>query len=193
MRRRRLVLLVSAITLGVFGLLAIATVLFVTRTEMGREQVRSFIQPLLANRIQGKTYIGKLSGNFPSYERVLPTSHAASLSPNRNDLRSTLERVAQFTESKTRCVVVEVSTNQLCVRAQDGAVGESEESLMISYAGEPARIGFNAAYLADFLNRAEHQNVRLLFNNADTATEWQPASDAAAPDFRYVVMPMRIN
>ena len=70
----------------------------------------------------------KLSGNFPSYERVLPRSHAASLSLNRNDLRSALERVAQFTESKTRCVVVEVSTNQLCVRAQDGAVGESEDA-----------------------------------------------------------------
>ena len=87
--------------------------------------------------------------------------------------------MAQFTESKTRCVVVEVSTNQLCVRAQDIAVGESEESLATSYAGEPARIGFNAAYLADFLNRAEHQNVRLLFNDADTATEWQPAGEAA--------------
>ena len=135
----------------------------------------------------------KLSGTFPSYERVLPRSHAAFLSLNRNDLRSALERVAQFAESKTRCVVVEVSTNQLCVRAQDGAVGESEESLVISYAGEPARIGFNAAYLADFLNRAEHRNVQLLFNDADTATEWQPASDAAAPDFRYVVMPMRIS
>jgi DNA polymerase-3 subunit beta len=135
----------------------------------------------------------KLSGTFPSYERVLPKSHAASLSLKRNDLRSALERVAQFTESKTRCVVVEVSPNQVCVRAQDGAIGESEESLATSYAGEPARIGFNAAYLADFLNRAEHQNVRLLFNNADTATEWQPASDAAAPDFRYVVMPMRIG
>jgi DNA polymerase-3 subunit beta len=135
----------------------------------------------------------KLSGTFPSYERVLPKSHAASLSLNRNDLRSALERVGQFTESKTRCVVVEVSTNQLCVRAQDGAVGESEESLATSYAGEPARIGFNAAYLADFLNRAEHQNVRFLFNNADMATEWQPVSEAAAPDFRYVVMPMRIN
>lgn len=135
----------------------------------------------------------KLSGVFPSYERVLPKSHAASLSLNRNDLRSALERVAQFIESKTRCVVVEVSTNQVCVRAQDAGVGESEESLAISYAGEAMRIGFNAAHLADFLNRAEHQNVRLLFNNADTATEWQPASDAAAPDFRYVVMPMRIN
>ncbi len=135
----------------------------------------------------------KLSGVFPSYERVLPKSHAVSLSLNRNDLRNALARVAQFTESKTRCVVVEVSTNQLCVRAQDAAVGESEEALEALYAGEAMRIGFNAVYLADFLNRAEHQNVRLLFNNADTATEWQPASDAATPDFRYVVMPMRIN
>jgi DNA polymerase-3 subunit beta len=108
-------------------------------------------------------------------------------------LRRALERVAQFTESKTRCVAVEVAMNQLCVRAQDIAVGESEESLAISYSGEPARIGFNAAYLADFLNRAEHQDVRLLFSNADTATEWQPVSEAGAPDFRYVVMPMRIN
>jgi DNA polymerase-3 subunit beta len=135
----------------------------------------------------------KLSGVFPDYERVLPKSHAASLSVNRKDLRSALERVAQFTESKTRCVVVEVSTNQLCVHAQDGGVGESEEALETTYAGEPARIGLNAAYLADFLNRAEHQNVRFLFNNAETATEWQPASEAAAPDFRYIVMPMRIS
>ena len=135
----------------------------------------------------------KLSGAFPNYERVLPMSHAASLSLNRKDLRSALERVAQFTESKTRCVVVEVSINQICVRAQDIAVGESEESLVTSYAGEPARIGFNAAYLADFLNRTEHQSVRFLFSNADTATEWQPASEAAAPDFRYIVMPVRIS
>jgi len=135
----------------------------------------------------------KLSGTFPNYERALPTSHAASLLLNRNDLRSALERVAQFTESKTRCVVVEVSTNQLSVRARDAAVGESEESLPATYNGESARIGFNVGYLADFLSCAEHQNVRFLFNNADAATEWQPVTDTAVPDFRYVVMPMRIN
>lgn len=64
MTRRRLVLLVSFITLGVLGLLAVATVLFVTRTELGRDQVRNFVTPLLAGRIQGKAYIGKLGGNF---------------------------------------------------------------------------------------------------------------------------------
>lgn len=135
----------------------------------------------------------KLSGSFPDYERVLPRSHAASLSLSRNDFRSAIERVAQFSESKTRCVVVEVSTNQVCVRAQDAAIGESEESIPVTYSGNATRIGFNAAYLADFLNRVEQQSVRFSFKDGDSAAEWQPWSETEAPDFRYVVMPMRIS
>jgi DNA polymerase-3 subunit beta len=60
----------------------------------------------------------KLSGAFPNYERVLPKSHAVSLALNRNEFRGSLERVAQFSDSKSRCVVVEVSANQLTVRAK---------------------------------------------------------------------------
>lgn len=135
----------------------------------------------------------KLSSSFPDYERVLPRSHAASLSLSRNDFRSAIERVAQFSESKTRCVVVEVSTNQICVRAQDAAIGESEETIPVTYSGTATRIGFNAAYLAEFLNRVDHQNVRFSFNDGDSAAEWQPFSETEAPDFRYVVMPMRIS
>ena len=135
----------------------------------------------------------KLSGAFPNYERALPQSHAVSLALNRNDFRSSLERVGQFSESKSRCVVVEVSANQLTVRAQDIAIGESEEALPVTYSGEMVRIGFNAAYLTDFLSRAAQNEIRFLFNNADGATEWQPVTNAAVPDFRYIVMPMRVN
>jgi DNA polymerase-3 subunit beta len=135
----------------------------------------------------------KLSGPFPQYERVLPQSHAVSLALNRNEFRVSLERVAQFSDSKSRCVVVEVSANQLTVRAKDTVSGESEEALPITYSGETAHIGFNVSYLADFLNRAEQNEIRFLFNNADGATEWQPVTGAPAPDFRYIVMPMRVN
>jgi DNA polymerase III sliding clamp (beta) subunit (PCNA family) len=47
--------------------------------------------------------------------------------------------------------------------------------------------------LADFLNGAEQNEIRFLFNNADRATEWQPVTGAPVPDFRYIVMPMRVN
>lgn len=43
----------------------------------------------------------KLSGAFPNYERVLPQAHAASVALSRDGFRDSLERVAQFTESKT--------------------------------------------------------------------------------------------
>jgi translocation and assembly module TamB len=65
MRRRRLVLLVSAITFGVLGILAIGLILFVTRTSPGREQLRRVIAPFVASKIQGgKVYIGAIGGNF---------------------------------------------------------------------------------------------------------------------------------
>lgn len=72
-------------------------------------------------------------------------------------------------------------------------MGESEESMPVAYSGPLARIGFNVSYLADFLSRTEEKTIRLLFNNADSATEWQPVTAAAVPDFRYIVMPMRVS
>ena len=72
-----------------------------------------------------------------------------SLALNRNEFRGSLERVAQFTESKSRSIVLEVSANQLIVRAKDTAIGESEEAMPVTYSGQTARIGFNASYLAD--------------------------------------------
>lgn len=58
-------LLVSAITFGVLGILAIGLVLFLTRTSTGRDQMRRVIAPFVASKIQGgKVYIGTLGGNF---------------------------------------------------------------------------------------------------------------------------------
>ena len=63
----------------------------------------------------------------------------------------------------------------------------------VTYSGPLARIGFNVSYLADFLSRTEQKTIRFLFNNADSATEWQPLTDAAVPNFRYIVMSMRLS
>src|SRR6185503_12638774 len=65
MRRRRLVLLVSAITLGALGILAMAAILFVTRTATGRGWLRAVAQSFVASKVAGgKVYIGNLRGNF---------------------------------------------------------------------------------------------------------------------------------
>src|ERR1051326_3397632 len=66
MKRRSLVALVAAGVLIFFGIVAVSTVLFVTRTHRGREWVRSLAQPLIARALKngGTFYLGHLSGSF---------------------------------------------------------------------------------------------------------------------------------
>lgn len=68
MKRRSLVALVAAGVLVFFGIAAVSAVLFVTRTNRGREWVRSLAQPLIARSIKdgGTLYLGHLGGSFLS-------------------------------------------------------------------------------------------------------------------------------
>ncbi|HEY4216380.1 MAG TPA: translocation/assembly module TamB domain-containing protein [Gemmatimonadaceae bacterium] len=65
MKRRSLVALVSAAVLLMLGIVAVSTVLFITRTESGRARVRQLLQPLLTDAARGGSfYLGHLGGNF---------------------------------------------------------------------------------------------------------------------------------
>src|SRR5262245_39511938 len=65
MKRRKLVALVALIVFGFLGLLAVSAVLFVTRTQRGRDWVRSIATPLVARAAKGGTvHIGRITGNF---------------------------------------------------------------------------------------------------------------------------------
>ncbi len=70
MTRRRLVALVSGAVLVILGLVVFATGVFVTRTNTGREWVRSFAQPLLSRAVHGSWYLGHVSGISPTSIRI---------------------------------------------------------------------------------------------------------------------------
>jgi DNA polymerase-3 subunit beta len=93
----------------------------------------------------------------------------------------------------SRQIVVEISPGKLALRSEDYNIGQSEEVLPVSYTDETVRIGFNASYLADFLSRSDRKQVRFLFKNGESAAELQPDTGAEKADFRYVVMPMKIQ
>ena len=65
MKRRKLVALVALIVFAFLGLLAVSAVLFVTRTQRGRDWVRDIATPFIARAAKGGTvYVGKVTGNF---------------------------------------------------------------------------------------------------------------------------------
>ena len=64
MTRRRLVALVSAISMLAIGIIAMLVLASVTSTSYGREKVRNFLQSRIASRVKGSVHIGRITGGM---------------------------------------------------------------------------------------------------------------------------------
>ncbi len=134
----------------------------------------------------------KLTGQFPDYERVLPSDVGQGVTLNRDEAMSAIRRVAQFADDRSHAIRVEAAPGELKLSSSASDVGESEESIAVDYNGKAVKIGFNAQYLLDFLGVADSENVELQFANEESAGQFQPAPPVEGCDYRYVVMPMRV-
>ncbi len=133
----------------------------------------------------------KLTGNFPDYERVLPKDQPHSVTINRDEFRGSIERVAQFSDERSRAIRVHVGPGEMKIHSSVSDTGDSEESIPVTYEGPPVEIGFNAQYLLDFFRAVGTDEVRFLFKDAHSAGELR-AGGEGADHYRYVIMPMRI-
>ena len=134
----------------------------------------------------------KLTGNFPDYERVLPKDHAVTAKLQKDEIRSAIERVAQFADERSRAIRVQFTSGEVRIFSSSVETGESEESVPSEYRGPDLEIGFNAQYLLDFLRAIPQDHVAFELKDQKSAGEMRPAGDTVADQYRYVVMPMRI-
>jgi DNA polymerase-3 subunit beta len=134
----------------------------------------------------------KLTGNFPDYERVLPKDHTLVATLEKDEIRSAIERVAQFADERSRAIRVQFTNGEVRIFSSSVEMGESEESVSSQYEGPDLDIGFNAQYLLDFLRAIPQSQVAFELKDQKSAGELKPAGENIGDDYRYVVMPMRI-
>jgi DNA polymerase-3 subunit beta len=133
----------------------------------------------------------QLTGQFPNYEAVLPKDNNKSVTVNCDDLTGAIQRVAQFADERSRAVRMKIEKGELKISASSTETGESEDSIETNYNGDSVTIGFNAAYLIDFLKANGSGEVRMEFKDAQSAGQLRPA-EGEDYKYRYIVMPMRI-
>src|SRR3954471_20122330 len=133
----------------------------------------------------------QLTGQFPNYEAVLPKDNNKFVTLRCEDLASAIQRVAQFADERSGAIRMRLEKGEVKVSSSSTETGESEDSIETTYDGETVTIGFNSAYLLDFLKAAQGGEVRLEFKDAQSAGQMRP-EEAGDFKYRYVVMPMRI-
>jgi DNA polymerase-3 subunit beta len=134
----------------------------------------------------------KLTGNFPDFERALPKDHTLVAKLQKDEIRSAIERVAQFADERSRAIRIQFTNGEVKIFSQSVEMGESEESVNSEYQGPDLEIGFNAQYLLDFLRAIPQDQVAFELKDQKSAGELRPAGEGIADLYRYVVMPMRI-
>src|SRR5215467_13925480 len=133
----------------------------------------------------------QLTGQFPNFEAVLPKDNNKLVSLNGDDFSAAIQRVAQFSDERSRAVRLKLEKGELKLSAASTETGESEDSIEVAYNGDAMAIGFNAQYLIDFIKATGSGDVRLELKDPQSAGQLRPA-ESEDYKYRYIVMPMRI-
>jgi DNA polymerase III subunit beta len=131
-----------------------------------------------------------VEGRFPNYQQLLPESYEHELRINRDELVEVVRRVGLLAQ-KNAPLRLRFAEGALEVSAQTPDVGEASESLPVPFAGEPLEIGFNPEFFREGLESAESEELVLKLISPLRPGLIQSGEDGS--DFRYLVMPIRLN
>ena len=130
-----------------------------------------------------------IEGQFPNFRQLLPESYEHDVRLPRSDLLDVTRRVSQLAQ-RNAPLRLSFSSGELTVAASTPDVGDAEESLPVSFEGEPLEIGFNPDFLREGIESVEGDEVMLRLISPLRPGLLQPVDNE---DFRYLVMPIRLN
>lgn len=129
-----------------------------------------------------------IDGKFPDYDRVIP-KYNNHLNMNRIVVQQALQRAAILSNEKFRGVRFLLTEKNLSIISSNSEHEEAQEEIETEYHGEAIDIGFNVNYLMDGLNNINSEDAVFSFGDPNSSIL---ITNPKNPEFRYVVMPMRI-
>jgi len=132
-----------------------------------------------------------LEGQFPNYEKVLPSGNDKRIILDRAAFADAIGRVALLSHETSRAVRLAFSPGSLVVSSSNPEMGEAKEEMEAEYSGPELAIGFNSRYLLDFITAASSEQIILEIGDVASAGLMSPGGEIEGVH-KYVIMPMRI-
>lgn len=130
-----------------------------------------------------------IEGQFPNHAQLLPESYEHDVRLPREDFLDVARRVSQLAQ-RNAPLRIALKSGELTVAAETPEVGDATETMPAPFEGEPLEIGFNPEFLKDGIESVEGDEVLLRLISPLRPGLLQPGE---GEDFRYLVMPIRLN
>lgn len=129
-----------------------------------------------------------IEGEFPPYERVIPTGYTKKWQVDREVFSACLKRAGVMAKDPTSKVVMESKDDVVFLSARSEGYGEAKEEFEIIKEGDDIQLAFNSHYLLDALSPIDTPGVVLEMSENDRPAVIKPSESSL--DYLCVVMPM---
>lgn len=136
-----------------------------------------------------------LDPEFPKYRSLLPTEFSAKADLSTAAFVEAVKRVALVAERNTP-VRLAFKSGEVVLEAGSGDEAQAVEALPVDYEGDEMNIAFNHQFLLEGLGAIDSDVARLQMTTSTKPailTGGKPVDDAGAPDYRYLIMPIRLS
>jgi len=130
-----------------------------------------------------------IDGQFPNFRQLLPESYEHDVRLPRPEFLEVVRRISQLAQ-RNAPLRLSFSPGELKVSASTPDIGDAEETMPAAFEGDPLEIGFNPEFLRDGIESVEGDEVVLRLISPLRPGLLQPVDNE---DFRYLVMPIRLN
>lgn len=132
--------------------------------------------------IDGRMLFSRMvDGQFPDYNRIIPTGTDRQVVFSRQDLYAALQRMVLTSEE----VIMTLTTNALTITSKSAEIGDAIEHLDVQYEGPDVTLTLKGDYLLEFLSVATSPQITWVWKGAGAVMF------VDSPDYCYVQMPMR--
>ena len=130
-----------------------------------------------------------IEGEYPDYEKVIPSENGIRLTMDTQRLLSIIKRVGTMANPKTPGLMMETTGDVLKVKASTPEYGEGYEETQIKKEGNDISIGLNAQYLMDILKATDRDEVVFSMSDPLKPILMKPVGNDG---YVCVIMPMRL-
>lgn len=135
-----------------------------------------------------------IKGNFPDYNRVIPTSNPYTFTADRLSFLTAVRRVAVFGDGGGGLVIFNFDSNEVVLRASDNSLGTSgEERVPCDYQGNPMRMGFGSQYLVEILSTFSSADIVIRLADPSRPALFLPAESDPDTELLMILMPMNVG
>lgn len=129
-----------------------------------------------------------IDGNFPNYIPLIP-KHKNKAQVNKNQLLTSIKRVALFSSLKSKAVTLGFNNESLVIQTMSVELGDAKDEIDIEYKGPEIFITYNPNYLIDALNHIDEDQVVFEFESSEKPTLIKGIENT---EYLNIVMPMRV-